>query len=270
MTNGNGSFQRVPSKSHHGKIPWRACEARKVLRLDLKPGGYLFYKDEISAEVAYEHYVMMPEFVNVVFSQFKSQSAAHRKQAKTNTDWTDWKKYSGRQVLIDDLQPGGLLSEKPNLTAKEAFEFYTPLLELARVVFLQFKVWLESHREQANVQSRAAHEDMQEFLHDRLLFPRQGHNGRGEPVFDMSTAKYLLRKGVCEKQHTTMKPRYFQKTRPEHMLFKLDIFKFRIYQEERLQKYFNYLDWKRKNKNNGSDGPSRSHDFAHGNGMDTA
>jgi hypothetical protein len=54
-----------------GWIPWRACEARKVLRLDLKPGGYLFDKDDISAEVAYEHYVAMPEFVNVVFSQFK-------------------------------------------------------------------------------------------------------------------------------------------------------------------------------------------------------
>jgi hypothetical protein len=253
-----------------GWIPWRTCEARKVLRLDLQPGGYLFDKDDISAEVAYEHYVTMPEFANVVFSQFKFQLAAHRKQAKTNTDWTDWKKCPGRQVLIDDLQPGGLLFEKPEITAEEAFEFYTTLPEFARVVFSQFKVRLESHREQANVQSRAAHEDMQAFLHDRRLFPRQGHNGRGEPVFDMSTAKYLLRKDVCEKRHTTMTPSCFQKTRPEYMLFKPDIFKFRIYQEERLQKYFNYLDWKRKKKNNGNDRSSRSHDFSHGNRMDTA
>jgi hypothetical protein len=34
-----------------GWIPWRACEARKVLRLDLKPGGYLFDKDVVKKGV---------------------------------------------------------------------------------------------------------------------------------------------------------------------------------------------------------------------------
>lgn len=48
-----------------------------------------------------------------------------------------------------------------------------------------------------------------------------------------------------------MEPRHFQLTRPEYQEFDADIFRQRIYQEVRYQKYCNYLEdarFKKRNK----------------------
>ena len=83
---------------------------------------------------------------------------------------------------------------------------------------------------------------------DRLLYPRQTHNDRGEPLFDLSVAKLLLREDVKANRHVTMKPSEFQRTRTEYMPFKPSIFKHRIYQEVRRKKYLYYLELKRAEK----------------------
>jgi hypothetical protein len=78
------------------------------------------------------------------------------------------------------------------------------------------------------------------------LLPRDRHNERGELVFDMHPAKLLLREDVKNGVHRRMTPDYMHRsTRPEYKLFKGEIFRHRIYQEVRLQKYFNYLELKR-------------------------
>jgi hypothetical protein len=106
----------------------------------------------------------------------------------------------------------------------------------------QFVACLKDHRIQANEQSRFSHKEEQALAHDRALFPRQGHNERGEEVFDMSDAKLFLRADVANKLHTVMKPSELQRTCAEYMVFKPTIFKCRVYQEARLQKYFNFRD----------------------------
>jgi hypothetical protein len=53
-------------------------------------------------------------------------------------------------------------------------------------------------------------------MHDRLLFPRQMENCRGEPVFDLSAAKLLLRTDVADGKHLTMKPLQLKLTRDEY------------------------------------------------------
>ncbi len=126
---------------------------------------------------------------------------------------------------------------------------------------------LKAYRQQANEHSQAAISEMQALMHDRALYPRQTHNARGEAVFDMMEAKRLLREDVCNQRHTTMTPTEFQKTRQEYMAFKPTIFKCRIYQEVRYQKYLNYLEHKRSQKKQQS-GP-RSHTFS-GSNMDAA
>jgi hypothetical protein len=73
-------------------------------------------------------------------------------------------------------------------------------------------------------------------LHDRQLHPRQLKNHRGELVFDLHAA------------HVEMLPSQFQGTRTEYQEFDLDIFRQRIYQEERYQKYWNWLEDKRTEK----------------------
>jgi hypothetical protein len=85
-------------------------------------------------------------------------------------------------------------------------------------------------------------------LHDRQLHPRQLKNDRGELVFDLHAAKLLLREDIKAGAHVEMLPSQFQGTRTEYQEFDLDIFRQRIYQEERYQKYWNWLEDKRIEK----------------------
>jgi hypothetical protein len=57
-----------------------------------------------------------------------------------------------------------------------------------------------------------------------------------------------LRKDVKAKKHEIMTPSKLRLTRPEYKEFKLEVFKQRIYQEIRHQKFVNFLEWKRTEK----------------------
>jgi hypothetical protein len=164
---------------------------------------------------------------------------------RKNPDWIDWRTSAARQILMEDLEPEGILFGKDHVLAEKAWEFYSTLPEFSRVVFTQFKVRIKDHRTQANKQSRASQRDVRALAHDRALYPRQGHNEHGERVFDLSAARKLLREDVHNNLHTTMVPSVFQQTRQEYSAFKPHIFKHRIYQEVRRQKYLHYLELKR-------------------------
>jgi len=87
------------------------------------------------------------------------------------------------------------------------------------------------------------------FQLDRLSLGPQGtNNHRGEPIFDRSPAKELLRQDVKDGRNVETPPKDLWCSRPEYKVFALDIFRQRIYQEVRLQKYWNHLDDKRKKK----------------------
>jgi hypothetical protein len=91
-----------------GWIPWATCAARPIMLQGLEPGGYLFENKSISFQEAYQHYSAMPEFANVVFSQFKARLTSYRKLAPDRGSWIKWNvKCGARQMILDDLQPGG-------------------------------------------------------------------------------------------------------------------------------------------------------------------
>ena len=85
-------------------------------------------------------------------------------------------------------------------------------------------------------------------MNDRKLHPRQSRNDRGELVFDLHPAKKLLREDVKAGAHVGMAPKQFQETRAEYQEFDRDIFRQQSYQEERYQKYLNWLEEKRTTK----------------------
>jgi hypothetical protein len=88
-------------------------------------------------------------------------------------------------------------------------------------------------------------QEEQYLARDRQLHRRQSHNHRGEPVFDLSPAKLLLRKDIKNKVHTTKQPSELQASREEYKQFKAEKFKDRIYQEVQPSKYIYYLELKR-------------------------
>jgi hypothetical protein len=114
------------------------------------------------------------------------------------------------------------------------------------VVLDQFKVRLQAHRKQASEEHAVAQQEEEHFAHDRKFYPRKTHNERGEPVFDMSPAKPLLRQDIKDEMHSHCKTsKKLQLSRLEYKPFKPRIFQDRILQEIRLQKYIHYLELKR-------------------------
>ena len=168
--------------------------------------------------------------------------------------WVDWKGCPARQVIIDDLCPGGVLHNRDFITAEEIFPWYKQFPAFKDVVLDQFKARLKDHRKAAAKDLHKALQHQQFFEHDREIYVRETHNERGEPIFDLSPARILLSEDVKNKIHERMSARQLQDSRKEYQIFKRKVFSDRIRQEVRLQKYHHYLDLKRKALLNGESG----------------
>ena len=81
-----------------------------------------------------------------------------------------------------------------------------------------------------------------------LQYPRKLKNERGELVFDLHPAKMMLRHDVRNGRHEKMTPGQLQDSRAVYEPFFKEIFRQRIYQEVRYQKYCNWLEDKRTKK----------------------
>jgi hypothetical protein len=160
--------------------------------------------------------------------------------------WIKWRTSRARIIILDDLETGLLPADATVMSAEEAWEIcYSHMAEFVDVVFSQFQARLKDHRRRAGEQmSRAAFES-NALAHDRRLFPRATENSHGEPVFDLSPAKLLLQADVADKKHEEMTPSELQQTRNEYKIFKARIFKEKIYQTVRREKFINYLEMKR-------------------------
>jgi hypothetical protein len=157
-----------------------------------------------------------------------------------------WKPSKARQILLGDLEAGILPVDAEELSAEEAWEImYSNMAEFVEVVFSQFKERLRDHRKQVGKQTARSALESEALAHDRLLFPRQMENCRGEPLFDLSAAKLLLRADVQDGKHLTMKPLQLQTTRDEYKPYSHKVFKHQIYQEVRRVKFINYLQQRR-------------------------
>ena len=99
-----------------------------------------------------------------------------------------------------------------------------------------------------NDAGRASRES-EALTHDRFLYPRQIVNHRGQPVFDLSPAKLLLRQDVADRKHLVMTPSELRQSRiAEYGQFGNREFKHRIYQAVRREKFINWLEQKRQEK----------------------
>ena len=159
--------------------------------------------------------------------------------------WVNWISQPARAIILEDLEPGGILHGRDHVSPEHVFPFYKTLTEFEKIVFSQFEERLKGHRKPAARNNALASRNAHALEHDRGLYSRPTHNERGEPVFDMHLAKILLRGDVKNGLHQTMSPSALRRTRPEYMVFKNTIFKHRIYQEVRHNKYLHHLDLKR-------------------------
>ena len=195
-------------------------------------------------------------------NQLETNPKPTRNQPETlpprRSGWVDWRVSAARAILVRDLEPGGLLHNMDVVPAAHLFKFYKNLPEFADVPFDQFKERLKDHRKQSNDAKALVERDHKAQQVDRRVHPRKDRNCRGELVFDIHPAKYLLRMDVANGVHLKLKPMALRKTRPAYMEFKPEIFKFRIYQEVRRVRYFNYLRLKEEEAKQKANLPSIS------------
>jgi len=116
--------------------------------------------------------------------------------------WINWrlKKNFARQMILEDLEPGGVLHGRDHLSATEVWKFYKNLPEFQKIVFNQFEERLKDHRQQAGRDREMANRDLQAMLHDRSIYLRIPHDSRGKSVIDMHPAKLLLRQDVEDEK----------------------------------------------------------------------
>jgi hypothetical protein len=161
----------------------------------------------------------------------------------------DWRNSKARMILISDLESTLLPLHDNEMSAEVAWnQVYKTMVEFENVPFDLFAARLKDHRKQVNARLATSLAEEQALAHDRRLYPRQTHNHRGEPVFDLSPAKEYLREDVKNKVHTTMSSLAFQESRPEYRGFKRSKFRDRIPQEVKREKFVNYLDSQRSKK----------------------
>jgi hypothetical protein len=147
---------------------------------------------------------------------------------------------------MEDLICGILPVDANELSAEEAWDIcYQHMAEFVDVVFSQFKDRFRDHRKVMGANATRADFESAALARDRLLFPWQTENHRGEPVFDLHPAKHLLRDDVKEGRHREMTPTQLQNYREEYKEFKAEKCKHQIYQEIRRQKFINYLNERR-------------------------
>jgi hypothetical protein len=170
-----------------------------------------------------------------------------------NKNWVKWRNHPAREVILQDLNYGGWLYDElkgDDLNLATVFALYNhkdPEI-FNEIDFSQFKERMEDYIKKNNERSDRSKREYAWMLHDRQLHPRQLKNHRGELVFDLHPAKLLLREDIKAGAHAELVPSQFQGTRAEYQEFDRDIFRQRIYQEERYQKYRNWLEDKRTEK----------------------
>jgi hypothetical protein len=162
----------------------------------------------------------------------------------------DWRKSAAKLIILSNLEEGIIPVDDNQLSAEDAWEgCYKHIVAFRNVPFKQFNDRLKDHRRQQEQKVSAAAEEEIALAHDRRLHPRKTHNRRGEPVFDMSAAKPLLRQDVKDKTHLTMETDAFQQSSREYHGFHPKKLCERICQEvRRLQKFLFYLEMKHINE----------------------
>ena len=165
-------------------------------------------------------------------------------------DWIDWAYSAAREIVLEDLLPGEYLFGKNDMSASAAWNNYRDMAEFKgpTVVFDQFEARLNDDQKHANKRLEISRNEKKMMQHDRNIYPEQHQNHRGELVFSRHPAQKHLRADIKASRHKSMTPMQLHASRPEYQEFKLGVFKQRINQEIRRQKFVCYLEDKQFEK----------------------
>src|SRR6056300_952706 len=173
------------------------------------------------------------------------------------SSWVKWRKHPAREIILNDLNHGGWIFEEiekvndgKELNLALIFALYNhrrPEI-FNEIDFEQFQLRMKDYLKKHSERQRRSRTESKWMKEQMLLYPRKLKNERGELVFDLHPAKMMLRHDVRNGRHEKMTPGQLQDSRTIYKPFLKEIFRQRIYQEVRYQKYCNWLEDKRTKK----------------------
>jgi hypothetical protein len=153
----------------------------------------------------------------------------------------DWTQSLARKILLEDLEEGYCPLSEAQFSTENAWLHYQQLPEFNEVPFSQFKRQLKAHREQVLIRKERVGEEEAALIQFRRNNPRKTHNNRGEPVFDMTPGKEMLRQDVANNLHLKCSRKKLQASKKEYGILAPKKFGERVRQEVRRNKYFHFL-----------------------------
>ena len=166
-----------------------------------------------------------------------------------NPEYIDWRNSPAKRIIMSDLEDGFLSTDEEVVSTEAAWVVYKKLPEFSDVCFKQFREHLKDHRRVVKKKEQQSIWEEDAFQHDCHLHPRDNtHDRRGKLIFDRSPAKDLLRQDIKDGAYPLLSPMELWNTRPQYKLFDLNVFRGRIYQEIRRNKFINWCELKRKEK----------------------
>lgn len=172
---------------------------------------------------------------------------APKKRRKKNPRFIDWRNSLAKQVILVDLADGIL---DPETSPEDAWDVYKRVDGFENVIWEQFEARFKDHckaflkRQQQNQLEEMLYE------HDKALHPRTNpRDSQGRLIFHRHAAKKLLRSDINNQMYPNVyTPRELWRSRPEYQEFELKVFTQRIYQEIRRNKFINWCQQKRAEK----------------------
>jgi len=163
--------------------------------------------------------------------------------------WIDWTNSEAKKVLLEHLFNKKISLDEQEMPTEELWEFvYKGSPAFKHVVYSQFKERLKDHRKQVGSQMGRTSTAAIALANFRKLNPKKKYDAKGRPLWDGHPAQVLLKEDVKNKRHKGVRPSAFRLTRKEYQEFELDVFRNHIYQEIRLRRFYNYLRFKREEK----------------------
>jgi hypothetical protein len=159
-----------------------------------------------------------------------------------------WKDCDARELIIKDLEEGVVPLYENRCTVEEAWEhryLNGTLPGFEEIVFSQFEANFEKLRKLIQKKFAAASTDEKDMAAFLQRNPKPTHNHRGEPNWDAHAAKQFLCDDLINGEDADLTAHEFRRTRPEYKEFTLEIFRRHIYQEQRRQRFINWLEHKR-------------------------
>ena len=146
-----------------------------------------------------------------------------------------WRDSEAKKFLQQDLISGDIPLDSSTLAPQEVYLQRTAFADFGE--YDKFPARLRGLRSQITDKNNRGASDSIALAHDRRIFPKPTHNGRGEPRWEGSDAERLLKLDIDEGKHKTMQPKELHQSRGEFQNYKLKLFREHIYQEEKRCKF---------------------------------